>query len=61
MNCDTCRFKKRLIRYDMFLAQAQQSDYIGYACTAMVDNGVVVHMYGNGIRCEMYAERKEDG
>ena len=63
MNCDTCKYKRLLVKWDYTHGGCKHTDYPGYACTALAHEGVIIHMIGNDPQkefCEMYAERRTD-
>ena len=61
---NTCRFNKRLLKWDYSQGGCIHTDYDGYACLALSFEDVVVHMVGvdpeTGM-CEMHSPKKDIG
>lgn len=63
--CNTCRLKKKLVKFDYSHGGCIHTDYEGFACLAFAYEGEVVHMVGGDPelgKCEMYLpeEKKID-
>ena len=58
--CNTCRLKKKLIKFDYSQGGCIHTDYDGYACLAFASENEVIHMVGldpEPSMCEMYSPR----
>lgn len=64
--CNTCKLKKKLVKFDYSQGGCIHTDYDGFACFALAfgdDGDEVVHMVGSNPEldmCEMYSPRNED-
>lgn len=59
--CNTCRLKKKLIKFDYSQGGCIHTDYDGYACLIFASENKVVHMVGCDPElemCEMYSPRR---
>lgn len=59
--CNTCKLKKKLVKFDYSQGGCIHTDYDGYACLALASDGIVVHMVGSNPddgMCEMYSPRE---
>ena len=62
--CNTCKLKKKLVKFDYSQGGCIHTDYDGYACLAFAFEDEVVHMVGvdpDVEMCEMYSPKQEDG
>lgn len=59
--CNTCKLKKKLVKFDYSQGGCIHTDYDGYACLALAFEDEVVHMVGHNPEfgmCEMYSPRE---
>lgn len=59
--CNTCRLKKKLVKFDYSQGGCIHTDYDGFACLALAFEGEVVHMVGSYPEedvCEMYSPKE---
>lgn len=62
MNCKNCKHHMYLYKWDYSMGGCIHSTCDGFACTALADEGEIIHMVGNDEDtgyCEMW--RKKDG
>ena len=60
--CNTCKLKKKLIKFDYSQGGCIHTDCEGFACLALAFEGVVVHMVGDNPEtemCEMYSPMED--
>lgn len=60
--CETCKYRKDLVKFDYSCFGCVHTDYDGYACTAFATDGRVIHMVGVDPEigfCEMYSKGKK--
>lgn len=61
--CNTCKLKKKLVKFDYSQGGCIHTDYDGYACLALAFEDEVVHMVGHNPElgmCEMYSPREQN-
>ena len=59
-NCGTCKYRKKLVKFDYSGMGCEHTNYEGFACLAFVSEDVVVHHVGEEAEegmCEVYTPR----
>ena len=58
--CNNCKYKMELIKFDYSRGGCEHTPYDGFACVALIHDGVVTHMVGidpDSGMCEMFIPR----